>query len=96
MTKVLHKDTVDSHKFWCPGCEEHHWFDGSWTFDGSYEKPTVRPSILVNINLAHTNPGSKLCHLFLTAGMIEYYPECEHALAGKTVPMVNLDFKYGK
>lgn len=29
-----------------------------------------------------------VCHLFITDGTIQYCPDCTHALAGKTVPMV--------
>lgn len=31
----------------CPACQEHHLFDGRWTFDGDEENPTFRPSMLI-------------------------------------------------
>lgn len=42
-----------NHTFYCPGCKCHHGFKTSpppgpqWTFNGDFDKPTVRPSILV-------------------------------------------------
>jgi hypothetical protein len=31
------------------------------------------------------------CHSFVRAGMIEFLPDCTHELAGRTVPMVDVD-----
>jgi Zn finger protein HypA/HybF involved in hydrogenase expression len=37
--------------FYCPGCEEHHVITveggGSWKWNGSFESPTIEPSVLV-------------------------------------------------
>ena len=37
--------------FWCPGCNEPHGVVlspyGGWTFNGNYDRPTFRPSVLV-------------------------------------------------
>ena len=33
--------------FYCKGCEECHYADERWTFNGSSDKPTFSPSILV-------------------------------------------------
>ena len=80
--------------FWCPGCEDNHRFaitraDGEqegplWGWDGNVEKPTFTPSLRVCYGRA---PGSKLCHLFLRAGMVHYLGDCTHSLAGKTIPV---------
>jgi hypothetical protein len=32
--------------FWCPGCQEHHFFDSRWEFNGDMVKPTFAPSLL--------------------------------------------------
>lgn len=69
-------------RFYCPGCDENHWFDSRWTFDGNMEEPTVAPSLLFLAN--------KRCHLFVTKGTIVYLKDCEHYLAGKTVDMAVL------
>lgn len=33
--------------FWCPGCEDAHVVGKTWTFNGDFERPTARPSLLV-------------------------------------------------
>ena len=33
--------------FACPGCDEEHSFNSTWQFNRDFNKPTVRPSILV-------------------------------------------------
>ncbi len=45
------------------------------------EKPTVTPSIRMQ--------GKIMCHVYLMEGMIQFLGDCQHALAGKTVPMVD-------
>lgn len=76
--------------FWCPGCESPHpyWVkprpDAAghvWDFNGDREKPTFRPSLLVNAN----TPGAKRCHLFMTDGKLQFCSDSQHELAGKTV-----------
>lgn len=73
--------------WWCPGCEESHVFNKRWEFNGDLKKPTFTPSYLVQGMI-----GGKvgLCHSFVKAGMIEFLGDCTHALAGQTVPMVEL------
>lgn len=86
--------------FFCPGCKNAHSFsvgrgevrDGivvypqggkqEWGFDGNMEKPTFTPSLL---RYAHT--GSPQCHLFLKNGILEFLSDCQHELAGKSVPL---------
>ena len=87
-------DGMTRYVFFCPGCNCGHWFktDGPgpcWTFNGDMEKPTVRASILVSRPArAVNNAGSiVLCHSFITDGQIQYLGDCEHALAGQTVPL---------
>ena len=71
--------------FHCPGCGCSHPFevnapDGrGWTWNGSLEKPTFRPSLLCNQGTAH------VCHSFVTDGQIQFLSDCHHALAGQTV-----------
>lgn len=68
----------------CPACKELHAFTTPpWTFDGNFQAPTVRNSIL-------TRAPGKVCHLFLTAGRLEYLSDCSHELAGKTVDLPDL------
>ena len=81
-------EITHSYIFWCPGCEEPHTFRVTpggygghiWTFNNDLDRPTFKPSLLV-----HHSDGRPRCHLFMTAGQIQYLSDCQHALAGKTV-----------
>lgn len=80
--------------FWCEGCNETHRIPvnqpsgTSWQWNGDRVKPTLSPSI-------HCLPvpeiSVKRCHSFVRNGMIEFLSDCEHALAGKTVPLLTED-----
>lgn len=82
--------------FWCPGCKQNHSYCTQrrdavdkgpvWQWNGNKERPTFSPSLLVWKDY----PGRR-CHLFVTDGEIRYCGDCDHALAGKTVPMVDYD-----
>jgi hypothetical protein len=82
--------------FWCPGCKCNHSYcvqrkaagdvGPVWEWNGSYEKPTFSPSLLV---WGH-RPDMR-CHLFLTDGMLRFLDDCVHDLKGQTVPMVDFD-----
>lgn len=72
--------------FYCPGCEKAHPFDKRWSFNGNVERPTFSPSLLLHPH--PTKDGhSPRCHLFVRDGAIQYCGDCEHGLAGQTVPM---------
>ncbi len=83
-------------RFKCPGCKTSHAvqhgsdFGPSWGWNGSLEKPTLTPSVLV------TYPGADagrdgappaVCHSFVTDGRIQFLGDCTHALAGQTVEL---------
>lgn len=66
--------------FHCPGCEYGHCFEvPTWSWNGSFDKPTFAPSLLVN---QHHPPT---CHLYMKDGMIQFLSDCNHKLAGQTV-----------
>lgn len=72
--------------FYCPGCKENHPFEvnavnNGWTWNGSMDKPTFSPSLLVNAD------GPRRCHSFVREGKIEFLGDCQHSLAGKTVEL---------
>jgi hypothetical protein len=75
--------------FWCPGCQCYHVYriartgysGPAWTFNGNLDSPTF------SLLLKNTYPDGKVCHLFLTNGMIQYCGDSFHSLAGKTVPL---------
>ena len=76
--------------FHCQGCGELHgiWVDkpnpitgGRWTWNGNMDKPTVSPSLLL--------PANPRCHAWIRDGLIEFLPDCDHPLAGQTVPLAH-------
>jgi hypothetical protein len=84
--------------FFCPGCKCGHgvWTTqpnkatGSrWTFNGDMERPTFSPSILLKTEILHGQVVS-VCHSFVRDGKIQYLGDCTHALAGKTIDMVEI------
>jgi hypothetical protein len=81
--------------FTCPGCGYDHPFhvapqrrepraDGSpaplWDWNGSMDKPTFSPSLLV-----FGMVPEKRCHSFVRDGKIQFLSDCFHSLAGQTV-----------
>ncbi len=93
VVKVEHKEKYLS--FRCEGCKCNHQIPVKrtdvypmWEWNGSYEKPTITPSILVNYDFSH--PGRPKCHSFITDGNIQFLNDCTHELAGKTVPLTKI------
>lgn len=64
-----------------------------WAFNGSLEKPTFTPSLLVH-GWKSEDPkyrSQPQCHLYVTDGKIQYLGDCGHPLAGKTVDLPDID-----
>jgi hypothetical protein len=79
----------------CPACGCGHLFytdhpekKYNWTFNGDIENPTFSPSMLVHANTDY----QKRCHSFVKNGKIEFLKDCEHSLAGKTVPLEDINW----
>jgi hypothetical protein len=82
--------------FWCPGCEDVHPYRVTahaqeprlpvWKFNGSVERPTFTPSLLVN-----GSGQGRRCHLFLTDGVLHFCEDSQHKLAGQAVPCPDWD-----
>lgn len=73
--------------FHCPGCGYGHNVEvPRWSWNGSMEKPTFAPSLLVNQH----DPQSR-CHSFVTEGQIRFLSDCWHTLAGRTVDLPDWD-----
>jgi hypothetical protein len=75
--------------FHCPGCGYGHSYRIKstrgrpvWQWNGSMEKPTFTPSLLVN-----QHDAASRCHLYVADGKIQFLPDCWHGLKGQTVPM---------
>jgi hypothetical protein len=90
--KILH-DTTGARAgvlVQCPGCGCGHLFrvepaKDPWAWNGSLEKPTFSPSMLVNKDF----PESR-CHSFVTDGRIQFLDDCAHALRGQTVDLPDI------
>jgi hypothetical protein len=69
--------------FWCLGCKTaHRYTTDRWQWNGSLDKPTFTPSLLVAPDMPELR-----CHLFVTDGVIKYCDDCHHALKGQTMTM---------
>lgn len=86
--------------WWCPGCDGPHQIaigEGPgprWGWNGSAERPTFTPSVLVRTGRAvdpafQPEPGDppEVCHSFVVDGQMQMLGDCTHALAGQTVPI---------
>jgi len=72
----------------------------SWEWNGDEEKPTISPSVLahgweekMDPEVQKKYPWVKAkkdrCHFFLTDGVFQFLDDCEHHLAGQSVPFVS-------
>lgn len=103
-SRVLHEVEGGRLAFWCPGCGHAHVVKiakpNGWTWNGSYERPTISPSILVRgtrditddehariMRGEHVEPAPLVCHSYVRDGNIEYLSDCLHSLAGNIVPL---------
>lgn len=84
--------------FTCPGCKDRHYIPTStksqcrWTFNGSVERPTFSPSILVNEVLwPDGSVGFIRCHFFVRDGQIEFCSDSKHEMAEKTVELAVIE-----
>lgn len=74
--------------FHCPGCGYGHPFEvPQWTWDGSEERPTFFPSLLVHGD----PPNTPRCHSVVVNGFIQFLPDSTHKLAGQTVEIPDFD-----
>lgn len=98
MAKVVHrfdaKGVLMGYAIFCPACGHGHIFniarDGysgpDWEFNGNFEKPTFKPSMLVFVTLDN-GKRKTLCHSFVTNGRIQFLDDCAHAMKGQTVDL---------
>lgn len=85
--------------YWCDGCEMRHMIHIKpvpnnpqypvWEWNGSLEKPTISPSVLVNWKNASNKRLAAIgtCHTFIRDGVVEFLADCGHKLAGQNVPL---------
>ncbi|HZK68567.1 MAG TPA: DUF6527 family protein [Paludibacter sp.] len=96
--------------FMCPGCNSKHFINDAltqipnlppnhiWTFNGDFDKPTVRDSVLTRIYVKNNASGkydieANRCHSYITDGMIEFLSDCHHLLAGQIVELPQIEPK---
>ena len=98
---ILRDGTGNRLSWGCPGCNEAHGIqhgDGNgprWGWNGSTDKPTFTPSVLVRtgraVDPSHgaPEPGDPptVCHSFVVDGQMQFLGDCDHKLAGQTVPI---------
>ncbi|QIL71679.1 ammonia monooxygenase [Diaphorobacter sp. HDW4B] len=94
--KPVIKQNEELLRFHCPGCDAQHAIqhgaedDPNWSWNGSLEKPTFSPSVLVTYTGADAGRDGAppaVCHSFVTDGRIQFLGDCTHALAGQTVDL---------
>ncbi|BAN48281.1 DUF6527 family protein [Metapseudomonas resinovorans] len=82
--------------FGCPGCNMLHGLNvlnglkPDWTWNGDAEKPKFSPSVLVTYRWGPEQAEVR-CHSFAREGRIEFFSDCTHALAGKTVDLPSVE-----
>jgi Family of unknown function (DUF6527) len=59
-----------------------------WTWNGSTESPTLRPSLLTRVT--KTIGEEIVCHSWVTDGRVEFLGDCTHELAGLTVDLLDI------
>lgn len=65
-----------------------------WTFNGSMERPTFAPSLLVRWTFTEEEHGfteKHVCHSFIRDGRIQFLGDCTHDKKGLTVPLADVE-----
>jgi len=57
----------------------------NWTWNGSVDKPTIKPSVLSN------DGQGNICHSFINDGKIQFLEDSTHELAGKTLNLLEVE-----
>lgn len=95
------------YSFSCPGCNTNHRIpvDGpnAWEFNGSLERPSFKPSILVTGRswVPEDDEGEKfngnkmkiadtICHSYITDGKIQFLSDCTHRFANQIFELPNV------
>jgi hypothetical protein len=57
---------------------------GCWSWNGSIEAPTLRPSVL-------TTGHDFRCHSWINDGAAQFLDDCSHEFAGKTLGLLTVE-----
>lgn len=87
---------------WCQGCKCSHFFPTdtevgkghTWTFSGSLESPTFKPSLRLYYIHPETKAEVTTCHCIVTGGKIQFCGDCEHELKGQTLNLEDIPDSY--
>lgn len=55
-----------------------------WTWNGSTDKPTLKPSVLTNIS-------PLVCHSYITDGKIKFLEDSTHEFKGQTLDLLEVE-----
>lgn len=100
VAEILELPTANRLVFKCPGCLCSHGVNVMlknsaqgplWTWNGSFERPTLSPSVHVSYDPHPPPDRPAVCHSFVRDGMIQFLGDCTHHLAGKTVALEPVD-----
>ena len=59
-----------------------------WTWNGSVDAPTLRPSVLTQYDGADRNWR---CHSWINDGAAQFLEDCSHSMAGQTAALLDVD-----
>lgn len=100
VVELMDDATKQTLVFFCPGCRCSHGvtvkLKGAtqgplWSWNGSFDLPTITPSILVRYGREPRPDLPNVCHSFVTDGMIRFCADTEHELTGKTVKLESVE-----
>jgi len=60
---------------------------GNWTWNGSVDKPTLRPSLLTT-----NGPGGWRCHCWVNDGQAQFLADTTHQFVDQTVDLLDVEF----
>lgn len=60
----------------------------NWTWNGSVDSPTVRPSVLTR---GEDEAGKHVCHSWINDGKVQFLSDCTHEFAGQTLDLLDVD-----
>lgn len=61
----------------------------NWTWNGSVDKPTVKPSVLTR---GGDENGEHVCHSFINDGRVQFLSDCSHEFAGQTLDLLDVEW----
>lgn len=75
-------------RYWCPGCKYEHAVEAvRWNWNGSFDAPTLSPSVKHYYTITDSGDVVTTCHYHIRGGVIEFCNDCKHDLKGKKVPL---------